>query len=49
MNKNGGEKWRRTYHSIQISACFVLSSELLLTLLPAFEREVLLKDMDFCG
>ena len=37
----------RCYHFVENSAYFVLKTELLLTMLPNFEREVVLKDSTF--
>ena len=40
-------KWRNTYHFVENSASFVLTIELLLTMLSNFERKVGLKDSTF--
>ena len=40
-------KWRTTYYFIENSAYFVFEIELLLTVLPNFEREAALKDSPF--
>ena len=48
LNEQAGlRKWRSTYHFAEYSTYFVLKIELLLTMLPNFEREAALKDSAF--